>query len=78
MSHAGTADSFNEGFFDDAVFDVEGQLAGALLRSTPAYTVGQTAYIFDFLYLYPFAFFRNRCRSVICAFRDGTHILNFC
>ena len=78
MSHAGTADGFNEGFFDDAVFDVQGQLAGALLRSTPAYTVSQAADVFDFLGLYPFAFFRNRCRTVICAFRDGTHILNFC
>ena len=78
MSHAGTADGFNEGFFNDAVFDIECQFAGTLLRSTPAYAMGQAADIFDFLYLYPFAFFRNRGRSVICAFRDGTHILNFC
>ena len=33
---AGAADGLNEGLLDDAVLDVQAQLAGTLLGSTPA------------------------------------------
>ena len=39
----------DKGFLDDAVLDVQGQLAGALLRSTPATTMGQARNVFDLL-----------------------------
>ena len=39
MRHAGTADGLYQCFFNDAVFDIQGQLAGALLRRAPADTV---------------------------------------
>ena len=38
MGHAGAADGLDQGFFDDAVLDVQGQFAGALLRGAPAHT----------------------------------------
>ena len=41
MGHAGAADGLDQGFLDDAVLDVEGQLAGALLGSAPAHAVGE-------------------------------------
>ena len=36
MRHAGAADRFHERLLHDALLDVERQLAGALLGSTPA------------------------------------------
>ena len=40
-------------FLDDAVFDVQGQLAGALLRRAPADAVRQAGDVFDLLWLEP-------------------------
>ena len=77
MGHAGAADGLHQCFLDDAVLDVECQLAGALLRSTPADAVGKTADILDFLRLHPLALFGDRRRTVVCALGNGTHMLDF-
>ena len=47
----------NKGFLDDAVLDVQAQLAGALLGSTPAHTLGVAADILNFIRLDPLALF---------------------
>ena len=77
VSHAGAADGFHQSFLNDTVFNIEGQFAGALLRSAPADTMGQTADILDFLRLNPFSFFRDRGRAMVRAFLDAAHILDF-
>jgi len=48
VGHAGAANGLDQGFLDDAVFDVQAQLAGTLLGGTPAYTVGVAADILNF------------------------------
>ena len=77
MGHAGAAEGLDQGFLDDTVFDVEGQLAGTLLGGTPAHTVGQTGNVADLFGLYPFAFFRNRSRTVVGTLGDLAHLLDF-
>ena len=77
MGHTGATDGFNQGFFDDTVFDVEGQFTGALLRSAPADAVGQTGNLGDFLHFDPFAFFGDRRRTVMRALSDRTHLFYF-
>ena len=76
VGHTGTSDGLDEGLFDDAVFNVQGQFAGALLRSAPAHTVSQTGNILDFIGFHPFAFFRDRSRAMLGAFCNDTHILD--
>jgi len=78
MGHAGAAQGLHETLFNDAVLDVERQLAGTLLRSAPAHTVRETGDVLDFLGLNPFTLFRDRRRSVIRALRDRAHMLYFC
>ena len=78
VGHAGTANGFYKSFFNDSIFDIKRQLAGSLLGRTPANTMSKTTDIFNFFDLHPFAFFRNRSRSMICAFGNGAHILDFC
>ena len=78
MGHTGTSDGLNESFLDDAFLDVQGQLTGALLRSTPADTVGQTADVLDFHCLRPLALLRDRSRTMVCALSDRTHVFHFC
>ena len=41
MGHAGAADGLHQRFLDDALFHVQRQLAGALLRRAPANAVRQ-------------------------------------
>ena len=77
MRHARAADRLNEGFLDDAVFDVERQLAGTLLRSSPANSVRQAADVLDVLGFYPFAFFRNRGSTVMYFLCYACHIFHF-
>ena len=77
VGHAGAADGLNQGLFDDAVLDVQGQLAGALLGCAPAHAVGEAGNILDLLGLNPFALFGDGSRAVICALGDRTHVLNF-
>ena len=49
MGHAGAADGFHQGLLNDAVLDVQRQLAGTLLGSAPADAVGQAADVGDLL-----------------------------
>jgi hypothetical protein len=77
MGHAGTPNRLDKRFLDDTVLDVERQLAGPLLGSAPADTVGQPADVADLLSLYPFPLLRDGCGPVICAFCDGAHMLHF-
>jgi hypothetical protein len=53
MGHAGAAEGLDQRLFDDPVFDVQGQLARALLRRAPADAVGQAGDVRDFLGLHP-------------------------
>ena len=78
MGHAGAADGLHQSLLNDALLDVQGQLAGALLRSTPADTVGEAADVLDLLGLYPLALFRNGSGAVVSALSHGAHILYFC
>ena len=42
VGHTRAADGLNEGLLDDAVLDVQRELAGALLRCAPTHTVRKT------------------------------------
>jgi len=77
VGHARAADGLNERFLNDALLDVERQLAGALLGRAPANAVGKAGDIGDLLGLHPLALFGNRGRTVICALCDGAHMLHF-
>ena len=77
MGHAGAAAGFHECFFNDAVFDIQRQFAGALLGSAPAHAVGQAGNIRDFPGLRPVAFLRDRSRTMVAAFLDATHLFDF-
>ena len=77
MGHARAADGLDQSLLNDALLDVERQLAGALLGRAPADTVGKAGNIGDLLGLDPLALFGDRGRAVICALCDGTHMLDF-
>ena len=77
VGHAGAAQGLDQGFFDDAVLDVEGELAGALLGCAPAHAVGETGNVLDLLGLDPFALFRDGGGAVVCALGHRTHVLYF-
>ena len=77
MRHAGTTERFNQCFFDDAVFDVERQLAAALLRRAPANAVGKAGDIADLVCLYPASLFRDRRGAVVWTLGDGAHTFYF-
>ena len=63
VGHAGAAEGLHQRFLDDAVLDVQGQLAGALLRRAPADAVGKAADVLDFLRLHPLALFGDRAQD---------------
>src|SRR5699024_11570975 len=67
-----------QGLLDDAVLDVQAQIAGALLRSAPAHAVGVAADVLNFVRLDPFALFRDGRRAVLGAFGDGAHGFDLC
>ena len=77
VGHAGAADGLHQSLFDDAVLDVQRQLAGALLRCTPAHTVSQTGNILNFFCLHPFCLFGNGSTTMMYALCNGTHFFNF-
>ena len=77
MGHAGAAQSLHQGLFNNAVFDVERQLARALLGGAPAHTVGQTGDILDLLGLDPLALLGDGSRTVVRALGNGAHVLHF-
>ncbi|MPN00731.1 hypothetical protein SDC9_147927 [bioreactor metagenome] len=68
MRHAAAAKGLNQRFFDDALFHVEREFAGALLRCAPADAMRQAADIGDLLCLNPLALFGNRSGIMLCAF----------
>ena len=75
MGHAGAADGLHQRLLNDAVLDIQRQLAGALLGGAPAHAVGKTGNIGDFLGLDPLALLGDGSRTVISALGDGTHML---
>ena len=75
VGHAGAADGLHQSLFDDAVLDVQRQLAGALLRCTPAHTVGVAADVLDLIGLDPCALFGDGSRTMLRTFGDRAHIL---
>ena len=77
MGHAGAADGLHQSLLNDAVFHVQRQLAGALLRSAPADAVGKAGDVADLLGLHPFALLGNGSGAVISALGDGAHMLYF-
>ena len=77
MSHARASDSLDKSFLDDSVLDIKGQLAGTLLRSTPADAMCKSRDVSDFLCLYPFSLLWNRSRTMVRSFFDATHLLHF-
>ena len=78
MGHAGAADGLHQSLLNDALLDVQGQLAGTLLGSTPADTVGKTADVLDLLSLDPLALFGDGSGAVVGTLGHGAHILYFC
>ena len=64
-------------FFNNAVFDIEGKLAGALLRSAPAYTVRKAADVLNLFCLNPFALFGYGSRTVVGPFMNAYHVFYF-
>ena len=77
VGHARAAERLDQRFLDDAVFDVEGQLAGSLLRGAPAHTVRQARDVFDLFGTYPFPLFGNRGRRVVGTLLHAAHLLHF-
>ena len=77
VGHTGAAQGLDQSLLDDAFLHVQGQLAGTLLGSAPAHTVGETADVLDFLGLNPLTLFRDRRRAVIGALGNAYHFLNF-
>ena len=78
MSHTGAAECLNKSFLNNAVFYVKRQLAGALLRSAPAYAVGVAGDVAYLARLYPLGFLRYRCRTMGNALMHRAHALDFC
>ena len=77
MRHTRTTNRLDQRLFDDAIFHVERQFTGTLLRRTPTNTVRHARYVFDFFRLDPFALFRNGRRTVIWTFSNNTHFFDF-
>ncbi len=77
MRHSGAADGLNQRFLDDALLYVQRQLAGPLLGSAPAHSVGQARHVGYFFDLGPTAFLWNRCRAMIGPLGNYAHLFNF-
>ena len=75
--HARAADGLNEGLLDDAVLDVQRELAGALLRCAPTHTVRKTGDVGNLLSLDPLALLGDGCGTVVCTLGNGAHVLHF-
>ena len=63
---------------DNAVLDVEAELAGTLLRGAPTNTVGVAGDVGDLLGLNPLALLGDGRRSVVCTLGNRAHALHFC
>ena len=71
-------DGLDQGFLDDAVLDVQAQLAGALLGCAPTYTVGVAADVLNFLGLDPLTLFGDGGGTVLGPFCDRAHVIDLC
>ena len=78
VGHAGAAQGLDQSLLDDALLNVQGQLASALLRCAPAHAVGEAADVLDALGLNPLTLFGNGSRTVVSALTHGAHVLYFC
>ena len=78
MGHTGAADGLHRSLLNDTLLNVQGQLAGALLGSAPADTVGKAADVLDLLSLDPLSLFGNGRGAMVGALSHGAHILYFC
>jgi len=76
MCHARTTDGLDQRLLDDAVLDVESELAGSLLRRTPTDAVREAVDIGNLLCLNPFALFGDGGRTMISPLRDRAHELD--
>ena len=76
VGHARAADGLDEGLLDDALLDVEAQLAATLLRCAPADAVGVARDVLKLLCLNPGAFLGNWRGPVVCTLGDGAHLLH--
>ena len=77
MGHAGAPQGLHESLFNDALLDVQRQLAGTLLGSAPAHTVGETGDILDFLGLNPLSLLGDGSGTMVRALGDRAHVLDF-
>ena len=77
MGHTGTTDGFDQRLLNQAIFHIEGEFAGALLRRAPAHPVGQARDIADFLDLNPLPLLRYGGRAVVGPLGNHTHLLYF-
>ena len=77
MGHSGAADGLNQSFLNDAVLDVQRQLAGTLLRSAPADAVCVAGDVLDISGLHPFRLFRDRSCAMVYALVYDAHVLYF-
>ena len=75
VGHARAADGLNEGLLDDAVLDVQRELAGALLRCAPTHAVRKTGDVGNLLSLDPLALLGDGCGAVVCTLGNGAHCL---
>ena len=78
VRHAGAADGFDQRLLDDAVLDVQRELAGALLGGAPTHAVGEAGDVGDLLGLDPLALLGDGRGAVVCALGDRAHVFHFC
>ena len=77
VGHARAADGLDEGLLDDALLDVQRELAGTLLGGAPAHTVREAGDVLDLLGLDPLALLGDGRGTVVCTLGDGAHVLHF-
>ena len=77
MRHTRAAARFDERLLDNALLDVQGQLAHALLRRAPADAMGEAGDVADLVRLDPLALFGNGRRPVLGTLGDDAHVFDF-
>jgi hypothetical protein len=77
VSHTGATDSLNKCLLDNAVLNVEGKLACALLRCAPTNTVSETGDVTDLLCLNPKSLLGNGSGTVVRTLGNYAHVLYF-
>ena len=77
MGSAGTAGGLHQGLLDNAVFNIQRELAAALLRGAPANTMGKAADIPNLLDLDPVSLLRQLGRAVALGTGHFFHAFHF-